>query len=155
MEIKLQKQNIKNLDIDGKHYICDCNNLESMEAINQFAEKYKEGQISFGKELLDDCKKVIDVVLEKEAWNDLFGDTESSLAPYYLCLELNHIYTDEFMKDEKERQKAEQEKAMAEAKDIIGNMKEFANTVDYAKGKYGGNNVMAHKKRSSKNYRNR
>ena len=59
------------------------------------------------------------------------------------------------MKDEKERQKAEQEKAMAEAKDIIGNMKEFANTVDYAKGKYGGNNAMAYKKRPSKKYRNK
>lgn len=155
MEIKLQKQNIKNLDIDGKHYTCDCNDLESMEAINQFAEKYKEGQISFGKELLDDCQNVIDAVLGLEAWNELFGDTESSLAPYYLCLELNHIYSDEFMKDEKERQKVEQEQAMAEAKEVFRNMKEFANTVEYTNRKYGGNNAMANKKRTSKNHRNR
>ena len=155
MEIKLQKQNIKNLDIDGKHYTCDCNDLESMEAINQFAEKYKEGQISFGKELLDDCQNVIDAVLGLEAWNELFGDTESSLAPYYLCLELNHIYSDEFMKDEKERQKVEQEQAMAEAKEVFRNMKEFANTVEYTNRKYGGNNAMAKNKRTSKNHRNR
>lgn len=155
MEIKLQKQNIKNLLIEGKNFCCDCNSLKSVEAVNRFAETYRTGNISFGDELLSDCKLLVNDVLGDEAWNELFDENENSLAPYYLCLELVRIYSDEFMKDEKERQKKESDKAMSEAKEVMGNLQEFAKTVEYTNKKYGGSNAMVNSKRTAKKHRNK
>lgn len=150
MEIKLQTTNIKHLDIEGNKYDCDCNSLKAMESIDSFEKKYREGQITFDQQLLDDCKAVIDTVLGEKAWNELFGDSVTSLAPYYLVLNLNRIYASEFMKEEKAKQEEESKKAMEEAKGFIDSVKDFSKTVDYAQKKYGGYNAMANKRRPSK-----
>lgn len=154
MEIKLQKTNIKHLDIEGNAFDIDCNSMAAMKALDEFT-KATASLEAIDESLLAISKDCIEVILGKGAYDKLFEGYEGSIAPYYLVLELNRIYQDEFEKDERGRREAEAQANMNQISEMANNVEALAKATDYASAKYGGGNAAAYGRRATGKHRRR
>lgn len=154
MEIRLQKTNIKHLDIEGNAFDIDCNSMAAMKALDDFT-KATATLDAIDEHLLDISKDCIEAILGAGAYDKLFKGYEGSIAPYYLVLELNNIYQDEFEKDERERREAEAQASMNQISEMANNVEALAKATDLASAKYGGGNAAAYSRRATGKRRHR
>lgn len=153
MELKLQTQNIKTLDIEGEVFEIDCNSLKAIQALDEFT-KATQNVTSVDQALIDLCHRCIDNVLGSGAYARLFKGMNESIAPFYLCLELTRIYGDEFMKDEREAREREAQESMNQLERMTKSMETLSKATDLAKTKYGaGNAATLNKRTTGKHYR--
>lgn len=154
MELKLKRTNIKKITIEGKTFTMDCNDISVINAFDEFTKKQSTFTSISRQVLVDDCKEVLETACPG-MWDELFTEDENSMAPYYLCCELKNVVLNEFMKDEKERQGMAEEEAMENLEKITSSMTNLTNAMEKANNKYGGNNAMVNKGKSSKKRRHR
>lgn len=153
MELKLQTQNIKTLDIEGNIFEIDCNSLKAIQALDEFT-KATQNIDGVNQALIDLCHRCIDNVLGSGAYARLFKGMNESIAPFYLCLELARIYGDEFMKDEREAREREARESMDQLEKMTKSMETLNKASDLAQSKYGAGNAAAlNRKSSGKHYR--
>lgn len=153
MEIKLQKVNTKELDIEGEHFTVDCNNLESIQALDEFAKATQTIE-AVDEALIDKCHRTIDKVLGTGSYARIFKGLNNSIAPYYLCLELVRIFQDEFMKDERMAREKEEAEQLDQLDKMAKSMESLNKATAMAQSKYGGMNASNFNRRTSgKHYR--
>lgn len=154
MEIRLQCTNVKHLDIEGHAFDIDCNSLSAMKALDSFTKATAE-LTAMDESLLALCKPCIDTILGGGAYDELFKDTKDSIAPYYLVLELNRIYQEEFEKDEREYRERQTKETLDQINQMANSAKVLADATDYAAAKYGGGNASAFRERAAGQHRRR
>lgn len=120
--------------IENKSYTIDINDFDSIGVLTRFKEKY-DGPVP-NDEMLVDCQEVIDTILGKGTYQDIFGQIKTMKA-YLLVNELANIYLDLFMKEEREAQEAKQKEEMKKFIEIMSGFDKFAQTMKYAENKYG------------------
>lgn len=108
MELKLQKQLFKDIEIDGHRFRVDVKDTSKIEALENWATE-QNALSKFGKESLEDCPALIDKILGDGAFETLFKGYEGSSAQFELCFTLHSIFQDEFLKDQQAKV-AEEEK---------------------------------------------
>ena len=67
MELKLQKENIKTLDIEGETFQMDCNSLKALQAADEFTKATAEVE-SIDDALIDLCHRTSDKMLGQGAY---------------------------------------------------------------------------------------
>ena len=154
MELKLQTTNIKTLDIEGEIFDVDCNDLESIHALDDFA-KATQFVESVDEGLIDRCHRTIDKVLGTGAYARLFKGTNKSIAPYYLCLDLVRIFQDEFMKDEREARQKQVNEYVDQAERMAQSMENLNRANEIAQSKYGGGHATDFARRATNNAKRR
>ena len=153
MELKLQTQNIKTLDIEGITFEIDCNSLKAIQALDEFT-KATQNVEAVDNALIDLCRRCIDNVLGAGSYARLFKGMNESIAPFYLCLDLTRIYGDEFMKDEREAREKEAKESMDQLEKMTRNMESLNKASEIAQSKYGARNAASFNKRTAgKRYR--
>lgn len=148
MELKLQKQLLKEIDIDGHRFLVDVKDTSKIEALENWATE-QNSLNKFGKESLEDCPTLIDKILGDGAFETLFKGYEESSAQYELCFTLHSIFQDEFLKDQQAKAAEEEKKNLNKIDKLCESMDKFNRTLEYADKRYGGRNVVAKERRSS------
>ena len=148
MKLNLQTENIKVLEIEGETFEVDCNNLDSIHALDEFA-KATQFVESVDESLIDKCHRTIDKVLGAGAYACLFKGMNKSIAPYYLCLDLVRIFQDEFMKDEREARQKQVDEYVGQAERMAQSMESLNRASSIAQSKYGGANASNFASRAS------
>jgi hypothetical protein len=153
MELKLQTQNVKTLSIEGEIFEVDCNSLKAIQALDDFTKATQKVE-SVDQALIDLCHRCIDNVLGTGAYARLFKGMNESIAPFYLCLDLARIYSDEFMKDERAAREREAKENMDQLEKMTRSMETLTKASDLAQSKYGAGNAATFNRRASgKHYR--
>ena len=148
MELKLQKQLFKDIEIDGHEFRVDVKDTSKIEALENWATK--QGSLSkFGKESLEDCPDLINLILGSGAFERLFKGYEESSAQYELCFTLHNIFQEEFLKDQQAKVAEEENKNMDKIERFCESMDKFNKTIEYADKRYGGRNAVARERRPS------
>lgn len=148
MELKLKKQLLKEIDIDGHRFLVDVKDTSKIEALENWATE-QNSLNKFGKESLEDCPTLIDKILGDGAFETLFKGYEESSAQYELCFTLHSIFQDEFLKDQQAKAAEEEKKNLNKIDKLCESMDKFNRTLEYADKRYGGRNVVAKERRSS------
>lgn len=152
MELKLQKQCIKVLEIDGQEFRVDLKDVEKIEKLEAWA--VKQNTVSkFSAETMQDCPALIDAILGEGAFASLFKGYENSSAQYELCFELHRIFRDEFLKDQKAQNEAEERASLDKVDKLCDSMDRFNKAIEYTDKRYGGRNAVAGNGRPSKKYK--
>lgn len=148
MELKLQRQLYKEIDIDGHRFGVDVKDTSKIEALENWATE-QNSQSKFGKESLEDCPALIDKILGDGAFETLFRGYEESSAQFELCFTLHSIFQDEFLKDQQAKVAEEEKKNLDKIDKLCESMDKFNRTLEYADKRYGGRNAVAKERRSS------
>lgn len=152
MELKLQKQLFKDIEIDGHRFRVDVKDTSKIEALESWATE-QNSLSKFGKESLEDCPVLIDKILGDGAFETLFKGYEESSAQFELCFTLHSIFQDEFLKDQQAKVAEEEKKNLDKIDKLCESMDKFNRTLEYADKRYGGRNAVARKRRSSGKHR--
>lgn len=152
MELKLQKQLFKDIEIDGHKFRVDVKDTSKIEALENWATE-QNSLSKFGKESLEDCPVLIDKILGDGAFETLFKGYEESSAQFELCFTLHSIFQDEFLKDQQTKVAEEEKKNLDKIDKLCESMDKFNRTLEYADKRYGGRNAVAGKRRSSGKHR--
>ena len=148
MELKLKKQLLKEIDIDGHRFLVDVKDTSKIEALENWATE-QNSLNKFGKESLEECPALIDKILGDGAFETLFRGYEESLAQYELCFTLHSIFQDEFLKDQQAKAAEEEKKNLDKIDKLCESMDKYNRALEYADKRYGGRNVVAKERRSS------
>ena len=140
MELKLQKENIKTLNIEGETFQMDCNSMKALQAADEFTKATAEVE-SIDDALIDLCHRTIDKMLGQGAYARLFKGVNTSVAPFYLCLDLVRVLQDEFMKDEREARSREAQNAINQLNQMTKSVETLTRAQDIAQSKYGASNA--------------
>lgn len=152
MELKLQKQLFKDIEIDGHRFRVDVKDTSKIEALENWATE-QNALSKFGKGSLEDCPDLIDKILGDGAFETLFRGYEESLAQYELCFTLHNIFQDEFLKDQQAKVAEEEKKNLDRIDKLCESMDKFNRTLEYADKRYGGRNAVARERRPSGKHR--
>lgn len=152
MELKLQKQLFKDIEIDGHRFRVDVKDTSKIEALENWATE-QNSLSKFGKESLEDCPALIDKILGDGAFKTLFRGYEESSAQFELCFTLHSIFQDEFLKDQQAKAAEEEKKNLDKIDKLCESMEKFNKTIEYANKRYGGRNAVAREKRPSGKHR--
>lgn len=152
MELKLQKQLFKDIEIDGHRFRVDVKDTSKIEALENWATE-QNSLSKFGKESLEDCPALIDKILGDGAFETLFRGYEESSAQFELCFTLHSIFQDEFLKDQQAKAAEEEKKNLDKIDKLCESMEKFNKTIEYANKRYGGRNAVAREKRPSGKHR--
>ena len=152
MELKLQKQLFKDIEIDGHRFRVDVKDTSKIEALENWATE-QNSLSKFGKESLEDCPALIDKILGDGAFETLFKGYEESSAQFELCFTLHSIFQDEFLKDQQAKVAEEEKKNLDKIDKLCESMEKFNKTIEYANKRYGGRNAVAREKRPSGKHR--
>lgn len=152
MELKLQKQLFKDIEIDGHRFRVDVKDTSKIEALENWATE-QNSLSKFGKESLEDCPVLIDKILGDGAFETLFRGYEESSAQFELCFTLHSIFQDEFLKDQQAKAAEEEKKNLDKIDKLCESMDKFNKTIEYADKRYGGRNAVAREKRPSRKHR--
>lgn len=152
MELKLKKQLLKEIDIDGHRFLVDVKDTSKIEALENWATE-QNSLNKFGKESLDECPALIDKILGDGAFETLFKGYEESSAQFELCFTLHNIFQDEFLKDQQAKVAEEEKKNLNKIDKLCESMDKFNRTLEYADKRYGGRNAVAKERRPSRKHR--
>lgn len=152
MELKLQKQLFKDIEIDGHRFRVDVKDTSKIEALENWATE-QNSLSKFGKESLEDCSALIDRILGDGAFETLFKGYEESSAQFELCFTLHSIFQDEFLKDQQAKVAEEEKKNLDKIDKLCDSMDKLSRTLEYADKRYGGRNAVAKERRSSRKHR--
>lgn len=152
MELKLQKQLFKDIEIDGHRFRVDVKDTSKIEALESWATE-QNSLSKFGKESLEDCPVLIDKILGDGAFETLFKGYEESSAQFELCFTLHSIFQDEFLKDQQAKVAEEEKKNLDKIDKLCDSMDKFNRTLEYADKRYGGRNAVAKERRPSRKHR--
>lgn len=152
MELKLQKQCIKVLEIGDQEFRVDLKDVEKIEKLEAWAVQ-QNAVSKFSTETMQDCPALIDAILGEGAFASLFKGYENSSAQYELCFELHRIFRDEFLKDQKAQAEAEEKASFEKVDKLCESVDRFNKAIEYADKKYGGRNAVAGKGRPSKKHK--
>ena len=152
MELKLKKQLLKEIDIDGHRFLVDVKDTSKIEALENWATE-QNSLNKFGKESLDECPALIDKILGDGAFETLFNGYEGSSAQFELCFTLHSIFQDEFLKDQQAKAAEEEKKNLNKIDKLCESMDKFNRTLEYADKRYGGRNAVARERRPSGKHR--
>lgn len=152
MELKLQKQLLKEIDIDGHRFLVDVKDTSKIEALENWATK-QNSLSKFGKESLEGCPTLINKILGDGAFETLFRGYEESSAQFELCFTLHNIFQDEFLKDQQAKVAEEEKKNLDRIDKLCESMDKFNRTLEYADKRYGGRNAVARERRPSGKHR--
>lgn len=152
MELKLQKQLLKEIDIDGHRFLVDVKDTSKIEALENWATE-QNSLNKFGKESLEGCSTLINKILGDGAFETLFRGYEESSAQFELCFTLHNIFQDEFLKDQQAKVAEEEKKNLDRIDKLCESMDKFNRTLEYADKRYGGRNVVARERRPSGKHR--
>ena len=136
MELKLQKENIKTLNIEGETFQMDCNSLKALQAADEFTKATAEVE-TIDDALIDLCHRTIDKMLGGGAYARLFKGMNTSVAPFYLCLDLVRVLQDEFMKDEREARMRDTQTAVSQLDQMAKSLETLTKAQNIAQAKYG------------------
>jgi len=148
MELKLKKQLLKEIDIDGHRFLVDVKDTSKIEALENWATE-QNALSKFGKGSLEDCPALIDKILGDGAFETLFKGYEESSAQFELCFTLHSIFQDDFLKDQQAKVAEEEKKNLDKIDKLCESMDKFNRTLEYADKRYGGRNAVAKERRSS------
>lgn len=149
-EIKLN-DTFQEVSILDKKYIIDINDYDSINCLTRF--KNKHITVGDNDDLLNDCKEVIDTILGKGVYEDLFKG-QKTMKAYLLVNELANIYLELFNKEERERQETKSREEMEKLASLMQGFKNFADTMKYAGNRYGAPQRYV-PGRTSKKHKNR
>lgn len=152
MELKLQKQLFKDIEIDGHRFRVDVKDTSKIEALENW-ETEQNSISKFGKESLKGCPALIDKILGDGAFDTLFKGYEESTAQLELCFTLHNIFQDEFLKDQQAKVAEEEKKNLDRIDKLCESMDKFNRTLEYADKRYGGRNAVARERRPSGKHR--
>lgn len=152
MELKLQKQLLKEIDIDGHRFLVDVKDTSKIEALENWATE-QNSLNKFGKESLEGCPTLINKILGDGAFETLFRGYEESSAQFELCFTLHNIFQDEFLKDQQAKVAEEEKKNLDRIDKLCESMDKFNRTLEYADKRYGGRNAVARERRPSGKHR--
>lgn len=152
MELKLQKQLFKNIEIDGHRFRVDVKDTSKIEALESW-ETEQNSISKFGKESLKGCPALIDKILGDGAFETLFKGYEESTAQLELCFTLYNIFLDELLKDQQAKAAEEEKKNLDKIDKFCESMDKFNRTIEYANKRYGGRNAVAKERRPSRKHR--
>lgn len=152
MELKLQKQLFKDIEIDGHRFRVDVKDTSKIEALENWATE-QNSLSKFGKESLEDCPTLINKILGDGAFETLFRGYEESSAQFELCFTLHNIFQDEFLKDQQAKVAEEEKKNLDRIDKLCESMDKFNRTLEYADKRYGGRNAVARERRPSGKHR--
>lgn len=152
MELKLQKQLLKEIDIDGHRFLVDVKDTSKIEALENWATE-QNALSKFGKESLEGCPALIDKILGNRAFETLFRGYEESSAQFELCFTLYNIFLDELLKDQQAKAAEEEKKNLDKIDKFCESMDKFNRTIEYANKRYGGRNAVARERRPSGKHR--
>lgn len=152
MELKLQKQLLKEIDIDGHRFLVDVKDTSKIEALENWATE-QNSLNKFGKESLEGCPTLINKILGDGAFETLFRGYEESSAQFELCFTLHNIFQDEFLKDQQAKAAEEEKKNLDRIDKLCESMDKFNRTLEYADKRYGGRNAVARERRPSGKHR--
>lgn len=152
MELKLQKQLLKEIDIDGHRFLVDVKDTSKIETLENWATE-QNSLSKFGKESLEGCPTLINKILGDGAFETLFRGYEESSAQFELCFTLHNIFQDEFLKDQQAKIAEEEKKNLDRIDKLCESMDKFNRTLEYADKRYGGRNAVARERRSSGKHR--
>ena len=140
MELKLQKENIKTLNIEGETFQMDCNSVKALQAADEFTKATAEVE-TIDDALIDLCHRTIDKMLGGGAYARLFKGMNTSVAPFYLCLDLVRVLQDEFMKDEREARMRDTQTAVSQLDQMAKSLETLTKAQNIAQAKYGASNA--------------
>lgn len=152
MELKLQKQLLKEIDIDGHRFLVDVKDTSKIEALENWATE-QNSLNKFGQESLEGCPTLINKILGDGAFETLFRGYEESSAQFELCFTLHNIFQDEFLKDQQAKAAEEEKKNLDRIDKLCESMDKFNRTLEYADKRYGGRNAVARERRPSGKHR--
>ena len=152
MELKLQKQLFKDIEIDGHRFRVDIKDTSKIEALENW-ETEQNSISKFGKESLKGCPALIDKILGDGAFETLFKGYEESTAQLELCFTLYSIFLDELLKDQQAKAAEEEKKNLDKIDKFCESMDKFNRTIEYANKRYGGRNAVAGERRPSGKHR--
>lgn len=152
MELKLKKQLLKEIDIDGHRFLVDVKDTSKIEALENWATE-QNSLNKFGKESLEGCPTLINKILGDGAFEMLFRGYEESSAQFELCFTLHNIFQDEFLKDQQAKVAEEEKKNLDRIDKLCESMDKFNRTLEYADKRYGGRNAVARERRPSGKHR--
>lgn len=152
MELKLQKQLLKEIDIDGHRFLVDVKDTSKIEALENWVTE-QNSLSKFGKESLEDCPALIDKILGAGAFETLFRGYEGSSAQFELCFTLHSIFQDEFLKEQQVKAAEEEMRNLKKIDKLCESMDKFNRTLEYADKRYGGRNAVARERRPSGKHR--
>jgi hypothetical protein len=152
MELKLQKQLFKDIEIDGHRFRVDVKDTSKIEALENW-ETEQNSISKFGKESLKGCPALIDKILGDGAFETLFKGYEESTAQLELCFTLYSIFLDELLKDQQAKAAEEEKKNLDKIDKFCESMDKFNRTIEYANKRYGGRNAVAGERRPSGKHR--
>ena len=152
MELKLQKQLLKEIDIDGHRFLVDVKDTSKIEALENWATE-QNALSKFGKESLEGCPTLINKILGDGAFETLFKGYEESSAQFELCFTLHNIFQDEFLKDQQAKVAEEEKKNLDRIDKLCESMDKFNRTIEYANKRDGGRNAVAGERRPSGKHR--
>ena len=152
MELELQKQLLKEIDIDGHLFLVDVKDTSKLEALENWATE-QNSLSKFGKESLEGCPTLINKILGNGAFETLFRGYEESSAQFELCFTLHNIFQDEFLKDQRAKVAEEEKKNLDRIDKLCESMDKFNRTLEYADKRYGGRNAVARERRPSGKHR--
>lgn len=152
MELKLQKQLFKDIEIDGHRFRVDVKDTSKIEALESW-ETEQNSISKFGKESLKGCPALIDKILGDGAFETLFKGYEESTAQLELCFTLYNIFLDELLKDQQAKAAEEEKKNLDKIDKFCESMDKFNRTIEYANKRYGGRNAVAKERRPSRKHR--
>lgn len=152
MELKLQKQLFKDIEIDGHRFRVDVKDTSKIEALENWETEQKSIS-KFGKESLKGCPALIDKILGDGAFETLFKGYEESTAQLELCFTLYSIFLDELLKDQQAKTAEEEKKNLDKIDKFCESMDKFNRTIEYANKRYGGRNAVAGERRPSGKHR--
>lgn len=152
MELKLQKQLLKEIDIDGHRFLVDVKDTSKIEALENWTTE-QNSLSKFGKESLEGCPTLINKILGDGAFETLFRGYEESSAQFELCFTLHNIFQDEFLKDQQAKVAEEEKKNLDRIDKLCESMDKFNRTLEYADKRYGGRNAVARERRPSGKHR--
>lgn len=152
MELKLQKQLFKDIEIDGHRFRVDVKDTSKIEALENW-ETEQNSISKFGKESLKGCPALIDKILGDGAFDTLFKGYEESTAQLELCFTLYSIFLDELLKDQQAKAAEEEKKNLDKIDKFCESMDKFNRTIEYANKRYGGRNAVAKERRPSGKHR--
>lgn len=152
MELKLQKQLFKDIEIDGHRFRVDVKDTSKIEALESW-ETEQNSISKFGKESLKGCPALIDKILGDGAFETLFKGYEESTAQLELCFTLYNIFLDELLKDQQAKAAEEEKKNLDKIDKFCESMDKFNRTIEYANKRYGGRNAVVGERRPSGKHR--
>lgn len=114
MELKLQKQLLKEIDIDGHRFLVDVKDTSKIEALENWATE-QNSLSKFGKESLEGCPTLINKILGDGAFETLFRGYEESSAQFELCFTLHNIFQDEFLRISRQKSRKKRRRIWTES----------------------------------------